>query len=55
MILVSIILPMIILAAVGKRIEKLTAKHYAWIALLAFLQVSIAIYKMFTMDKPPLF
>jgi len=55
MILASIIIPFIALMAIGKRTQKMTAKHYAWMALLAILQVSVALYKMFTMEKPPMF
>ncbi len=46
---------MIGLIVYGKSLKEFKAKHYAVASLVALLQLSIVVYKMFTMEKPPLF
>jgi hypothetical protein len=55
MILASIILPILCLLAYGKNIKQFSARHYVIAAVVALLQVSVAAYVMFTMQKPPLY
>jgi hypothetical protein len=55
MILVTLVLTMIALIGYGKSIKEFNAKHYAIATLIALLQLSVILYKMFTMEKPPLY
>jgi hypothetical protein len=55
MVLAAIIFPMILLLYFGKGVRELKPRHYAIVALITLFQVSVAIYSMFTMEKPPLF
>jgi hypothetical protein len=55
MVLAAIILPMVLLLYFGKNVRELKPRHYAIVALITLLQVSVAVYSMFTMERPPLF
>jgi hypothetical protein len=46
---------MIVLVVYGKSIKEFKTKDYVIAVLIALLQLSVAVYKMFTMEKPPLF
>ncbi len=55
MTLMFIIVPMIGLMIYGKKIKEFKTKHFVIAVLVALLQLSIVAYKMFTMEKPPMF
>ena len=55
MVLAAIILPMLFFLYYGKRIEELNPRHYGIVAFVTLLQVSVAVYAMFTMEMPPVF
>jgi hypothetical protein len=55
MTLMSIIVPMIGLIIYGKNIKELKTKHFIIAAVVAILQLSVVVFKMFTMEKPPMF
>lgn len=55
MVLVTIIVCMLLAIGVGKRSAKFGFKQYLIAALLALIQVGVALYHMFSMDKPPLY
>ena len=55
MVLVAILASMLGLCMYGKRIKKFSSRHYLLAALVTLLQVSVAVYAMFTMERPPLF
>ena len=55
MVLAAMILPMMILVIVGRRARKFTARYYVVAFLVALAQVAVAVFKMFTMERPPMF
>ena len=55
MVLAAIIMPMMLILFFGKQVRELKMRHYAIIAFLSVLEVSVALYAMFTMERPPLF
>ena len=55
MVLISILFPMMGLIIYGKKIKEFKTKHYVVAILIALLQLSAVVYKMFTMEKPPLY
>ena len=54
MTLVSILALMMIAIAFGKRSLRLGGKQYIVIIVITLLQVLIALYRMYTMEMPPL-
>lgn len=54
MTLVSILGLMLMAIIVGKRSPRLGFKQYTVIIIITLLQVFIAIYRMYTMEMPPL-
>lgn len=54
MILVSIIILMIVAIFLGRQSGRAGFKQYFVIFLITLLQVAIALYKMYTMEMPPL-
>jgi hypothetical protein len=54
MTLVSILALMLMAIAFGKRSPRLGIKQYIVIIVITLLQVLIAIYRMYTMEMPPL-
>lgn len=54
MTLVSILALMLAAIVFGKRSPRLGAKQYIVIIIITLLQVFIAIYRMYTMEMPPL-
>jgi hypothetical protein len=55
MVILSIIVSMFLSIAIGKKSERFGFKQYLIAALLALIPVAVALYHMFTMEKPPLF
>jgi hypothetical protein len=46
---------MFLAVGVGKKSGRFGMKQYLIAALLALIQVGMALYHMFTMEKPPLY
>lgn len=54
MTLVSILALMMTAIAFGKRSPRLGAKQYVVIVIITLIQVFITLYRMYTMEMPPL-
>lgn len=55
MVLITIVVCMLLAIGIGKRSEKFGFKQYLIAALLALIQVGVAMYHMLNMEKPPLY
>jgi hypothetical protein len=55
MVLLSILFPMLGLIIYGKKIKEFKTRHYVIAILVALFQLSVVVYSMFTMEKPPLY
>lgn len=55
MTIVLIVVLMIALIPVGRNARSFGRREWLWIVGIALLQVSVAMYKMLTMEMPPLY
>jgi len=55
MILVIILMLMALMITVGRKSKQFSRKQYLTAAFVALLQTGIALFYMFTMEKPPMF